>query len=42
MPPEYPPGQVMEYRKKHMLPILSELKDELLQIQTKKDNPAQK
>lgn len=36
MPPEYPPGQVMEYRKKHMLPILSELKDELLQIQTKK------
>ena len=29
MPPEYPPGQVMEYRKKHMLPILSELKEML-------------
>ena len=36
MPPEYPPEQVLEYRKKHMLPILTELKDELLQIQTKK------
>lgn len=36
MPPEYPPEQALEYRKKYAVPILSELKDELLQIQAKK------
>lgn len=36
MPPEYPPEQALEYRKKYAIPILTELKDELLQIQAKK------
>lgn len=36
IPPEYSPGQVLEYRKEYAPPILEELKERLLQIQAKK------
>lgn len=36
MPPGYTPAQRLEYKKKHALPILRELKEELLAIQVKK------